>query len=125
MTGGSEPLVGAERRSSRQGCLADSVLLHGGPGHGSRHVGMHEMRDTAQVVMYDHRGNGRSDRRGPAEWTLDTWVCAVPMSAAEEIAAALPHELVTSERFGHSGHGVSRDGPERAMQVRRDFVSAT
>ena len=48
-----------------------------------------------------------------------------PMNAAEEIAAALPPELVTFERFSHSGHGVFRDEPERAMQVLRDFVSAT
>lgn len=250
------------------------LLLHGGPGmdHATYKLGMHEMRDTAQVVMYDHRGNGRSDRRGPAEWTLDTWAddvvrlcdalgiehpvvlgnsfggfvaqrylgrhpehpskvilsstrarwvgseavemfrrlggaeaaevadafwngpssdavreryrevcgplytrrpgnvfdsvevvrnnelfahwnasenkqfdlrpdlaraeCPVlvmagefdpvcPMNAAEEIAAALPPELVTFERFSHSGHGVFRDEPERAMQVLRDFVSAT
>ena len=41
------------------------VLLHGGPGidHGSYKLGMHKMRDVAQVVMYDHRGQGRSDRR--------------------------------------------------------------
>jgi proline iminopeptidase len=29
--------------------------------------------DIAQVVCYDHRGNGRSDRGTPEEWTLDTW----------------------------------------------------
>lgn len=51
------------------------LLLHGGPGmdHASYKLGLHELRDTAQVVMYDHRGNGRSDRRTPDEWTLDTW----------------------------------------------------
>ena len=51
------------------------LLLHGGPGldHSSFKLGMHEMRETAQVVMYDHRGNGRSDRRTPDEWNLDTW----------------------------------------------------
>jgi pimeloyl-ACP methyl ester carboxylesterase len=51
------------------------VLLHGGPGfdHAGYKLRMHEMRDVAQVVMYDHRGNGRSDRRSPAEWNLDTW----------------------------------------------------
>ena len=51
------------------------VLLHGGPGldHATYKLGMHEMRDVAQVVMYDHRGQGRSDRRTPDEWTLDTW----------------------------------------------------
>lgn len=54
------------------------VLLHGGPGfdhsmyktdgrYGS------ELADVAQVVMYDHRGQGRSDRRPIDEMTLDTW----------------------------------------------------
>jgi pimeloyl-ACP methyl ester carboxylesterase len=250
------------------------LLLHGGPGvdHASYKLGLHEMRDTAQVVMYDHRGNGRSDRRAPDEWNLDTWAddvvrlcealgiehpivfgnsfggfvaqrylgrhpdhpakvilsstaarphkaatiemfrrlggdeaaeaadvfwngppdeaararylevcgplytqrpgnlfgsvemvrntdlfahwnagenerfdlrpdlaeaqCPVlvmagehdpvcPMSGAEEIAASLPPGLVTFERFSESGHGVFRDEPARAMQVLRDFVSAT
>ncbi len=51
------------------------LLLHGGPGfdHATYKLGMHEMRDVAQVVMYDHRGHGRSDRCTPAEWNLDTW----------------------------------------------------
>jgi len=51
------------------------LLLHGGPGmdHSTYKLGMHEIRDIAQVVMYDHRGNGRSDRRSPDEWNLDTW----------------------------------------------------
>lgn len=51
------------------------VLLHGGPGmdHSSYKLGMQELRDVAQVVMYDHRGQGRSDRRTPDEWNLDTW----------------------------------------------------
>ena len=250
------------------------LLLHGGPGmdHATYKLGMHEMRDTAQVVMYDHRGNGRSDRRTPDEWNLDTWAddvvrlcdalgierpvvlgnsfggfvaqrylgrhpdhpakvilsstrarwvgadavemfrrlggdeaaevaeefwngpssdaareryrevcgplytqqpgnvfdsvevvrntelfahwisqenkqfdlrpdlakakCPVlvmagefdpvcPMSGAEEIAASLPREMVTFERFDRSGHGVFRDEPGRAMQVLRDFVSGT
>jgi pimeloyl-ACP methyl ester carboxylesterase len=48
-----------------------------------------------------------------------------PMSGAEEIAASLPPGLVTFERFAESGHGVFRDEPDRAMQVLRDFVSAT
>jgi proline iminopeptidase len=41
--------------------------------HATYKLGMHEMRDVAQVVMYDHRGHGRSDRRSPEEWNLDTW----------------------------------------------------
>jgi pimeloyl-ACP methyl ester carboxylesterase len=51
------------------------LLLHGGPGadHATYKLGMHLLRDVAQVVMYDHRGQGRSDRRTPDEWNLDTW----------------------------------------------------
>lgn len=29
--------------------------------------------DVAQVVRYDQRGHGRSDRSSPAKWTLGTW----------------------------------------------------
>lgn len=54
------------------------LLLHGGPGFdhsgfklGERNVD--EFCDVAQVVMYDHRGQGRSDRRPLDELTLDTW----------------------------------------------------
>jgi len=51
------------------------ILLHGGPGldHASYKLGMTELRDVAQVVVYDHRGHGRSDWRDSSEWDLDTW----------------------------------------------------
>ena len=52
------------------------VLLHGGPGFDhSMYKGDDAMilDDIAQVVFYDHRGNGRSDRGTPQQWTLDTW----------------------------------------------------
>jgi pimeloyl-ACP methyl ester carboxylesterase len=52
------------------------LLLHGGPGlDHSMYKGADAMvlDDIAQVVFYDHRGNGRSDRGTPDEWTLDTW----------------------------------------------------
>jgi len=51
------------------------LLLHGGPGldHATYKLGLHEMSDVAQVIVYDHRGHGRSDRRSPEEWNLDTW----------------------------------------------------
>ena len=35
---------------------------------------------------------------------------------------ALRRQLVGDERFEHSGHGVFRDEPERAMRVLREFV---
>jgi proline iminopeptidase len=52
------------------------LLLHGGPGlDHSMYKGDDAivLDDVAQVVFYDHRGNGRSDRGTPEQWTLDTW----------------------------------------------------
>ena len=51
------------------------VLLHGGPGydHSGFKPAFSRLADIAQVVYYDHRGHGRSDRRPPQEWTLDTF----------------------------------------------------
>jgi proline iminopeptidase len=52
------------------------LMLHGGPAMDSslfQGSGLDELTDVAQVVVYDHRGAGRSDWRSPDEWTLDTW----------------------------------------------------
>jgi len=51
------------------------LLLHGGPGfdHSGFRPFFGRVADIAQVIYYDHRGHGRSDRRPPAEWTLDTF----------------------------------------------------
>lgn len=51
------------------------LLLHGGPGmdHSAFKPDFAALTDYAQVVYYDHRGQGRSDRRTPDEWTLDVW----------------------------------------------------
>jgi proline iminopeptidase len=51
------------------------VAMHGGPGldHVGLKLGLGSLRDVAQLVVYDHRGHGRSDRRSVDEWTLDTW----------------------------------------------------
>lgn len=51
------------------------ILLHGGPGfdHTGFKPAFAALADIAQVITYDHRGHGRSDRRPPDEWTLDTW----------------------------------------------------
>lgn len=61
------------------------ILLHGGPGfdHSSFKPVFGQLADAAQVVYVDHRGHGRSDRRPPQEWNLDTFaddlvrLCAV------------------------------------------------
>jgi len=54
---------------------ATVLLLHGGPGadHASWKPHMSPLADVAQLVYYDHRSHGRSDRRPQAEWTLDQW----------------------------------------------------
>jgi proline iminopeptidase len=51
------------------------ILLHGGPGydHSGFKPRFSALADIAQLVYYDHRGHGRSDRRPPGEWTLDTF----------------------------------------------------
>jgi pimeloyl-ACP methyl ester carboxylesterase len=51
------------------------LLLHGGPGydHSGFKPAFSQLADVAQVIYYDHRGHGRSDRRPPDEWTLDTF----------------------------------------------------
>jgi proline-specific peptidase len=51
------------------------ILLHGGPGldHTPYKELYAPLTEIAQLVYYDHRGNGRSEA-GPRErWTLDQW----------------------------------------------------
>lgn len=51
------------------------VIVHGGPGFDHTPFKAHyaSLTEIAQVVYYDHRGNGRSDRGSPEQWTLDQW----------------------------------------------------
>jgi proline iminopeptidase len=51
------------------------LLLHGGPGfdHSSYKPSFSVLADAAQLVYYDHRGNGRSDRSSPERWNLAQW----------------------------------------------------
>lgn len=51
------------------------VLLHGGPGmdHKGWKPRISPLADIAQIVYYDHRSHGRSDRRPASEWMLDHW----------------------------------------------------
>ena len=50
-------------------------LLHGGPGsdHSGFKPGFDPLSDVAQLVFYDHRGGGRSDKDKSENWNLDQW----------------------------------------------------
>nr|WP_047166159.1 alpha/beta hydrolase [Sphingomonas sp. Y57] len=51
------------------------ILLHGGPAwdHLALRPALEPLADVAQLVFYDHRGLGRSDRGEPARWNLRQW----------------------------------------------------
>ena len=51
------------------------LLLHGGPGydHSGFKPAFSRLADIAQIVYFDHRGHGRSDRCPPEQWTLDNF----------------------------------------------------
>ncbi len=51
------------------------VMVHGGPGgdHSVSKPYFSQLTDFAQVVYYDHRGNGRSSGDDPKDWTLAQW----------------------------------------------------
>lgn len=51
------------------------ILVHGGPGADHSHYkpAYSQLSDIAQIIYYDHRGNGRSDMCSCETWTLDQW----------------------------------------------------
>jgi proline iminopeptidase len=50
------------------------VALHGGPTDHAHMLPMVEpLTEVAQVVIYDHRGCGRSEAGDPALWRMDQW----------------------------------------------------
>ncbi|MEM6545764.1 MAG: alpha/beta hydrolase [Pseudomonadota bacterium] len=51
------------------------VMVHGGPGgdHSVSKPYFSQLTDIAQVVYYDHRGNGRSSGDDPTDWNLRQW----------------------------------------------------
>ncbi len=75
------------------------ILLHGGPGYD--HSGFKplfsRLADLAQIVYVDHRGHGRSDRRPPGEWTLDTFADDVVRLCD---ALGLVKPIVLGQSFG-------------------------
>jgi pimeloyl-ACP methyl ester carboxylesterase len=75
------------------------VLLHGGPGydHSGFKPAFSQLADIAQIVYVDHRGHGRSDRRPPAEWTLDTFADDVVRLCS---ALGIEKPIVLGQSFG-------------------------
>lgn len=75
------------------------ILLHGGPGydHSSFKPFFSRLTDLAQVIYLDHRGHGRSDRRPPHEWTLDTFADDVPRLCN---ALGIERPIVLGQSFG-------------------------
>lgn len=51
------------------------VMVHGGPGadHSVAKPYFSQLTDIAQVIYYDHRGNGRSDLSKKEKWNLGQW----------------------------------------------------
>jgi pimeloyl-ACP methyl ester carboxylesterase len=75
------------------------LLLHGGPGydHSGFKPAFSRLADIAQIVCYDHRGHGRSDRRPAAEWTLDTFADDVVRLCD---ALGIEQPIVLGQSFG-------------------------
>lgn len=76
------------------------LMLHGGPG--IDHTPFKQdffapLTRVAQVVYYDHRGNGRSDRGDPSDWNLDRWADDV-VALCE--ALGIEHPVVFGGSFG-------------------------
>ena len=75
-------------------------LLHGGPGmdHSSFKQGTtYDYTDIAQVIYYDHRGNGRSDRGPQEDWRLDVWADDVVRLCD---ALGIERPIVIGQSFG-------------------------
>src|SRR3954454_3076184 len=51
----------------------ETMIIHGGPGgdHSGFKPALSPLSETMQLVYFDHRGQGRSDRADPERYTLD------------------------------------------------------
>lgn len=75
------------------------VLLHGGPGsdHAMGRHALSPLADVAQLVFFDMRGHGRSDRSDANHWNLTQWADdVVGLCDALEIE----HPVVLGQSFG-------------------------
>lgn len=76
------------------------LFLHGGPGFDHawyKGDAAYDLTDVAQVVWYDHRGNGRSDHGPTDDWRLDVWADDVVRLCD---ALGIESPIVIGESFG-------------------------
>lgn len=74
------------------------VALHGGPTDHAHMLSMvAPLTDIAQVVLYDHRGCGRSDHGDPALWNMEQWADDV-RGVCDTLGIAQP--IVYGHSFG-------------------------
>jgi pimeloyl-ACP methyl ester carboxylesterase len=75
------------------------VLLHGGPGadHSIYRPAFSALADVAQIVYYDHRGDGRSEHGAKESWTLAQWADDVKNFCD---ALDIAHPIVYGASFG-------------------------
>lgn len=75
------------------------VVVHGGPGldHTTMRTALDLLAEHSQLVFYDQRGHGRSDRGESAGWNLRTWA-----SDLKELCDALGLEkpIILGSSFG-------------------------
>jgi pimeloyl-ACP methyl ester carboxylesterase len=126
------------------------VALHGGP---SDHAHMREMTaripDYAQLILYDHRGCGRSEHGDPALWTMPQWgddvrglIDALGIERPIVIGASFGGYVAQSYATRHPGHsaklglivtgtrenfdwsvdGFRKQGGETAADAAREFL---
>ena len=98
------------------------VLLHGGPGydHSGFKPAFSRLADVVQIVYYDHRGHGRSDRRPASEWTLDTFADDV-VRLCEVLGVTKP--IVLGQSFG--GFVAQRYIARHPVHARKVILSST
>jgi pimeloyl-ACP methyl ester carboxylesterase len=75
------------------------LLLHGGPGfdHSTLATIFEPLAEELQLVLIDHRGQGRSDPRTPEEWNLEQWVADL-VEVCELLELERP--IVLGQSFG-------------------------
>jgi pimeloyl-ACP methyl ester carboxylesterase len=98
------------------------VLLHGGPGydHSGFKPAFSQLADVAQIVYFDHRGHGRSDRRPANEWTLDTFADDV-VRLCDALGVTKP--IVLGQSFG--GFVAQRYLARHPAHARKVILSST